>query len=61
MIEPWVLMNFHHAYEYLYLSPTVDAHEAHRLGMVNRVVPREELDATGRVIAAQIAQARSPP
>ena len=25
MIEPWVMMNFHHAYEYLYLSQTVDA------------------------------------
>ena len=25
MIEPWVMMNFHSAYEYLYLSQTVDA------------------------------------
>jgi enoyl-CoA hydratase len=41
MIEPWVMMNFHRAYEYLYLSQTVDAHEAHRLGMVNRVAPRD--------------------
>ena len=57
MIEPWVLMNFHQAYEYLYLSQTVDAREAHRLGMVNRVVPREELDDTAEVIAQQIAQA----
>ena len=24
MIEPWVMMNFHQAYEYLYLSQTVD-------------------------------------
>jgi enoyl-CoA hydratase/carnithine racemase len=46
MIEPWVMMNFHQAYEYLYLSPTVDAREAHRLGMVNRVVAREDLDDT---------------
>jgi len=57
MIEPWVMMNFHHAYEYLYLSQTVDAREAHRLGMVNRVVPREELDASAELIALQIAQA----
>ena len=57
MIEPWVTMNFHHAYEYLYLSQTVDAKEAHRLGMVNRVVPRDELDATAELIAQQIAQA----
>lgn len=57
MIEPWVLMNFHRAYEYLYLSQNVDAHEALRLGMVNRVVPRASLDATAEVIAQQIAQA----
>ena len=57
MIEPWVTMNFHRAYEYLYLSQTVDAQEAHRLGMVNRVVPRDELDATAELIAQQIAQA----
>ncbi len=57
MIEPWVMMNFHQAYEYLYLSKTVDAQEALRLGMVNRVVPRDELDETAEVIAAQISQA----
>jgi enoyl-CoA hydratase len=50
-------MNFHRAYEYLYLSQTVDAQEAHRLGMVNRVVPRADLDATVELIAQQIAQA----
>jgi enoyl-CoA hydratase/carnithine racemase len=57
MIEPWVMMNFHQAYEYLYLSQTVDAREAHRLGMVNRVVPRAQLDETVELIAQQIAQA----
>ena len=57
MIEPWVTMNFHRTYEYLYLSQTVDAQEAHRLGMVNRVVPSDELDATAELIANQIAQA----
>jgi enoyl-CoA hydratase/carnithine racemase len=57
MIEPWVMMNFHHAYEYLYLSQTVDAHEAQRLGMVNRVVPLDQLDETAELIAHQIAQA----
>ena len=57
MIEPWVMMNFHQAYEYLYLSQTLDAAEAHRLGMVNRVVPRDALDDTVEVIAQQIAQA----
>ena len=57
MVEPWVFMNFHRAYEYLYLSQTLDAHEAHRLGLVNRVVPRDELDDAAEVIAQQIAQA----
>jgi enoyl-CoA hydratase/carnithine racemase len=57
MIEPWVTMNFHHTYEYLYLSETVDAREAYRLGMVNRVVPGDELDSTVELIAQQIAQA----
>ena len=57
MIEPWVMMNFHQAFEYLYLSQTVDAREAHRLGMVNRVVPLDQLDETAELIAQQIAQA----
>ncbi len=57
MVEPWVMMNFHQAYEYLYLSQTVDAEEAKRLGMVNRVVPRDQLDDTVELIAQQIAQA----
>lgn len=57
MVEPWVMMNFHHAYEYLYLSQSIDAREAHRLGMVNRVVPRHDLDTTAEIIAEQIAQA----
>jgi enoyl-CoA hydratase len=57
LIEPWVMMNFHHAYEYLYLSQTLDAREAQRLGMVNRVVSRDELDETVELIAQQIAQA----
>ena len=57
LIEPWVTMNFHRTYEYLYLSQTVDATEAHRLGMVNRVVPRDQLDETVELIARQVAQA----
>jgi enoyl-CoA hydratase/carnithine racemase len=57
MIEPWVFMNFHRAYEYLYLSQTVGAHEALRLGLVNRVVPRADLDAAAETIAQQVAQA----
>jgi enoyl-CoA hydratase len=57
MIEPWIFMNYHRTYEYLYTAQTVRAHEAERLGLVNRVVPRAELDETVEVLAAQIAQA----
>jgi enoyl-CoA hydratase len=57
MVEPWTFMNFHRAYEYLYLSQTVGAAEAQRLGLVNRVVPRDDLDVTAETIAQQIAQA----
>jgi enoyl-CoA hydratase len=57
MMEPWLFMNFHRTYEYLYLAKTVDAEEAERLGMINRVVPRDELDETAEVVAAQIAEA----
>jgi enoyl-CoA hydratase len=35
----------------------VDAVEAERLGMVNRVVPRDQLDETVELMARQIAQA----
>jgi len=57
MIEPWVMMNFHQAYEYLYLSQTLSAAEAKERGMINRVVPAEQLDAEVELIAQQIAQA----
>ena len=57
MIEPWLFMNFHRTYEYLYLAQTITAPEARELGMVNRVVPRDELDETVERMARQIAQA----
>jgi enoyl-CoA hydratase/carnithine racemase len=57
MVEPWVMMNFHRAYEYLYTSQTIGAEEALRFGMVNKVVPRADLEETVEVMAAQIAQA----
>ena len=56
MIEPWVLMNFKRAAEYLFLSPTIDAAQALDWGMVNRVVPRADLDDTVEEIARTIAQ-----
>lgn len=57
MIEPWVMMNVHHAYEYPYLVRTADATESRRLGLVSRLVPRAELDQTVEAVAQQIAQA----
>ena len=47
MIEPWVLMNFKRAAEYLFLAPTIAATQALDWGMVNRVVPRADLDDDG--------------
>lgn len=56
-IEPWVFMNWKRAYEYLYTSQTVDAKRAEELGMINRVVPREELEQAVEDLAAHIARA----
>jgi enoyl-CoA hydratase len=44
------------AKEILFTGRPLTADEAQRIGMVNRVVPRAELDARTRELAAQIAQ-----
>jgi enoyl-CoA hydratase len=44
------------AKELLFTAGWIDAQEAHRLGMVNRVVPREDLDEAVMALAAQIAE-----
>ena len=43
------------AKELMFLAEMIDAGEAHRLGLVNRVVPHDQLEAATRTIAAQIA------
>ena len=43
------------AKELLYTGNFIDAEEAHRLGMVNKVVPLAELDKASEEMAAQIA------
>src|SRR5215472_2096495 len=43
------------AKELMFLAEMIDAAEAHRLGLVNRVVPHDQLEAATRTIAAQIA------
>ena len=57
MIEPWLFMNWKRTYEYLYTAQTVNAEEALSMGMVNRVVPRAELEATVEEFAAHVAKA----
>ena len=43
------------AKEYLWTGDFIDAHEAHRLGMVNRVVPRDKLEEATMWLARRIA------
>src|SRR5437016_5317839 len=43
------------AKELLFLGDIIDAAEAHRLGLVNRVVSPEQLDAEANALAARIA------
>jgi enoyl-CoA hydratase len=44
------------AKELLFTAGYVDAQEAHRLGMVNRVVPRAELEDTALALATEISR-----
>lgn len=54
LIEPWE-MPPRKAKEFLLTAQTITAADAERLGMVNRVVPRDELAATVREMAEAIA------
>ena len=54
LVEPWEI-GARKAKEFLFLGDAIDAREAWRLGMVNRVVPRRRLAAETRAIAARIA------
>jgi len=56
MIEPWVMMNWKHAFEYLYLGKTLTAEEAKDWGVINQVVPRADLETTVEEAAAIIAR-----
>ncbi len=44
------------AKEFLWTGDFIDAHEAHRLGMVNHVVPDDKLEAGTRWLARRIAR-----
>jgi enoyl-CoA hydratase len=52
--HPWEL-GARKAKEFLFTGEFIDAQEAWRLGMVNHVVPREELEAKAYEIAGKIA------
>jgi enoyl-CoA hydratase len=56
-IEPWVFMNWRRAAYYLYTAEVVDATKALEYGLVNEVVPRDELSDRVESIARHIAQA----
>jgi len=51
---PWEL-GFRKAKEYLFTGDYIDAQEAWRLGLVNRVVPRERLEEETMALANRIA------
>ncbi|UWP87446.1 enoyl-CoA hydratase [Dactylosporangium fulvum] len=52
--HPWAL-GARQAKEFLFLGERIDAHRAYQLGMVNRVVAREDLEAFTLDIATRIA------
>jgi enoyl-CoA hydratase len=54
LVEPWEL-GMRKAKEFLLTAEPIDAQEAWRLGMVNKVVPRAELAAAAREMADKIA------
>jgi len=54
-VHPWV-MGPRNAREFLFLGEPVDAARARELGMVNRVVPRDELEAETFDVATRIAR-----
>ena len=58
LVEPWEI-GLRKAKEFLWTGDTLDAREAWRLGLVNRVVPRRRLAGETLALAEQIA--RVPP
>ena len=54
LVEPWEL-GPRRAKELLLCATTLDAEEARRVGLVNRVVPRDELAAGARAMADEVA------
>src|SRR3954470_2610037 len=55
LVEPWEL-GFRKAKEFLLTGDRIDAHEAWRLGLVNRVVPRASLESEPQALAEKVAE-----
>ncbi len=51
------LVGYHKAFELIATGDIISAEEAHQLGIVNKVVPLAELDATVDKLASRLAQA----
>jgi enoyl-CoA hydratase/carnithine racemase len=56
MIEPWLMMNWHRTMDWLLLAPTLTAQEALEWGLLNKVVPREDLEDTVEEMARTIGR-----
>jgi enoyl-CoA hydratase len=56
LFEPWV-MGMRHAKEFLFTNERITAQEAYRIGMVNRVYARDELDLRTMELAQRVAKA----
>jgi enoyl-CoA hydratase len=56
-IEPWVFMNWRRAAYNLFTAEVIDAKKALEVGLVNEVVPLDELNDRVDAIARHIAQA----
>jgi enoyl-CoA hydratase len=54
LVEPWEL-GARKAKEFLLTGDKIDANEAWRLGLVNRVVPRDSLESAVRELAERVA------
>jgi enoyl-CoA hydratase len=54
LVEPWE-MGIRQAKEFLLAAEEIDAAEAYRLGLVNRVVPVAELETSVRELAERVA------